>query len=92
MNPPPAATVMGPDRAPTGTVTTSEVLVAEITDALTWPNCTAFAAAMGTKLLPVMVAVVPYEPPAGIKPLMTAGELCWVNVTDGEIPLEPKLS
>ena len=60
-------TVIGPVVAPAGTEVTIWEDVLLITTAATPLNDTALLAAVGSKLVPVMVTVVPTEPFKGVK-------------------------
>ena len=67
-------TVIGLYVAPVGTITLSEVEVADVTVALTAPNHTILFAAIVLKFVPVIVTVAPIGPEAGVKDVITGGE------------------
>src|SRR5581483_2937186 len=64
----PTVTLMVPVVAPTGTVATSCVDVADVTTALVPWNATAALAMFGSKFVPVIVTLVPAAPLGGEKP------------------------
>lgn len=67
---PPTVTVILPVEAPLGTVTTSCVLVAEVTEAEVPLNRTSLEAITVLKLLPFIVTIEPTDPEDGVKPDM----------------------
>jgi len=70
---PPMATVIAPVDAPLGTATTSCVVVAEATLAVTPLNRTTLLEAVALKFAPAIVTVVPTGPVDGEKPLIAGG-------------------
>ena len=66
-------TDIGPGVVPAGTVTLSEMGVADVTAALTAPKYTMSFAAVVLKFVPVIVTVVPIGPVVGVKKVITGG-------------------
>jgi hypothetical protein len=71
--PPAVATVIRPETAAAGTLTTSCVVEADCTGAATPPIVTWLLAGVGSKLVPVMVTYVPRRPATGVKLLVAGG-------------------
>lgn len=70
---PATVTVMGPVVAPPGTVTIRLVVLPDVTAAVVPLNFTRLLPGVGSKLVPVMVTVVPMGPLLGVKPVMVGG-------------------
>jgi hypothetical protein len=66
---------MGEYVAPAGTVTVSDVEVADVTTAFTAPKYTTLFATVELKFAPVMVTIVPIWPEVGVKEVMVGMEV-----------------
>ncbi len=80
-----SVTVIGPDVAPEGTVTTSVVLVALLIDAVVPLNLTVMSDTVVLKPAPVMVTVSPTTPLDGVKEVMASEDVPQLAKNGSEI-------